>query len=225
MNASAVQPSKRLDELTVAEPYRAISTLAIISFLLGSVSILALLAWPLAVLPAAGWCAGLIAWRQIEARSTELTGRGFALAGMGLSMLFLVSGIARLSYIYVTELPEGYERISFDQLQPDARQPDELVPAAAQSLDGKRVFIKGYVYPTRFLNRIKTFVLVPDKGTCCFGGNPRLTDMIEVNLQGPLELKYTTDLRKVAGTFRVSAKKASLGFEGVVYHLDADHLE
>ena len=40
-------------------------------------------------------------------------------------------------------------------------------------------------------------------GTCCFGGEPKLTDMIEVKLEGSLAIEYARRKRKLAGTFKV----------------------
>ena len=52
-----------------------------------------------------------------------------------------------------------------------------------KELDGKKVFIKGYMYPSSQMTGIREFVLCRDNGTCCFGGQPRLTDMIRVKLK------------------------------------------
>ena len=60
------------------------------------------------------------------------------------------------------------------------------------------MFLKGYAFPGRERHGIKNFVLVRDNLQCCFGGNPKLTDMVEVKLAGNLAMDFTTNLRRVA---------------------------
>ncbi len=119
----------------------------------------------------------------------------------------------------------GYLRLSFDELQPDPNYPSQDVPPAAIKLDGQRIFLKGYAFPGRDRTGIKKFVLVRDNLQCCFGGNPKLTDMVEVTLEGDLAMDFSTDMRRVAGTFHVAAGAGIDGLPRVVYHLDADYLQ
>ena len=67
--------------------------------------------------------------------------------------------------------------------------------------------------------------MVPDMGTCCFGGQPNLTDMIEVTLADPLRIDYSRWRRGVGGTLRVHKTMQSRNeLTGVVYQLEADYL-
>ena len=65
-------------------------------------------------------------------------------------------------------------------------------------------------------------MLVPDMGTCCFGGQPKLTDMIQVTLQDPMRTKYSYARRSLGGTFRLAASSTD-NVGTVIYHLDADY--
>ena len=117
-------------------------------------------------------------------------------------------------------------RISYERLQPDPGASDQLYPPSAEALDGQKVFIKGFMYPGAQTADIKQFVLCRDNGSCCFGGNPRLTDRISVTLKGPLVLDYSVRMFSVAGTFRVEPGQARDGMPGsVVYLLEADYLK
>jgi hypothetical protein len=205
--------------------YKAVSVLAVASLILGVLSLAAFLTWALAVIPFLGVFTGLMALRRIRVNSTELTGRKFAWAGIATSVLFFAAGWSYLGYLYVKELPPGYERLSYAQLQPDPDVAGEVYPPGITEYNGHRVFIKGYVYPGKQTSGIKQFVLCRDNGDCCFGGQPRLTDRIMVNLEGPLALEYTTRLRHLAGTFRVEPGRAVDGLGGAIYHLDADYLK
>ena len=63
-------------------------------------------------------------------------------------------------------------------------------------------------------------------GTCCFGGNPALTDMIEVTLQPPKHIDFSWRKRKLGGILHVDTKlKPVSGLNGVYYRLDAEYLD
>src|SRR4051794_6272658 len=94
--------------------YRALSSLAVASLVVGALSCLALFDFSLAVIPITGTLAGAWALRSIRQRDGELTGRRLAWTGIVLSLLFWGVGWGRLSYLLATEVPPGYERISYD---------------------------------------------------------------------------------------------------------------
>lgn len=207
--------------------YRAINTLAIVSFIAGLLSALSFLGWTLAAIPMVGIVAGALGLRQIRANPDGYTGEHFALVGTLLCGLLWMGGWSRLAYVHATEVPPGFERISYEDLQLNSADPDSFPPKRAIELDGKKVFIKGYVYqPTGGQTTgLKHFILVRDKGQCCFGGNPKITDMIEVRLKGELEAEFNMRVRKLAGTFHLGAGHGMHGLTGALYHLDAVHLE
>ena len=205
--------------------YRSLSLLAVASFAMAVLGVPALIMPLLLVLPAMGIFFGLLGVRSIRARRTELAGLGLAWAGLALCVLLLTVGSARASYIYATEVPDGYARVSFRELQPVRERPDLPVPPSAIDLDGQRVFVKGYVYPDERGAQLKQFVLVPDLGTCCFGGQPKLTDMIEITLDDPLRTQYSRRKHKLGGILKVDTRiKPISGLEGVYYRLEADYM-
>ncbi|MCO6456092.1 MAG: DUF3299 domain-containing protein [Pirellulaceae bacterium] len=207
-------------------PYRALCRTAVISLIFGLLSVAALLAPVMGVLPLFGLFFGGLAWWNIRRYPDELAGRGLAAAGIALSLLLLVSAIALHTYVYVTEVPEGYQRIAFRQLQPERGSPSPI-PDAAFDLNGQQVFVKGYVHPgVASQGYIREFILVPDMGTCCFGGQPKLTDMMTVTLKDPLRITYSQRLRKLGGVLRVSneVKPVAGGLNGGIYELEADYL-
>lgn len=211
-----------IDDDYVGE-YRALSALAVTSLVLGVCSLAAFLDWTMALFPLAGIVFGIGALVRIRRNPEMLTGTAFARAGLALSILSWAGGWSWLTYDYLTEVPPGYERISYANLQAD--ETGTPVPASAQALDGKRVFIKGYVYPGAQTQNIRRFVLVRDNGTCCFGGSlPKLNDMIDVTLADPLRVNYSTGVFRVAGTFRVQAADTP-GLGQVLYQLEADYVK
>jgi hypothetical protein len=61
---------------------------------------------------------------------------------------------------------------------------------------------------------------VRDQGDCCFGGNPKITDRVLVQLADAAGIPFTPRLTKIAGTFHVRpAGTPELG-GGVLYHLE-----
>lgn len=199
--------------------YRAISSAAVSSLALGVLSALALFDWWMLVLPVAAIAFGGFALWQIGRRGDELAGKPLAEIGVSLGVLFFLAAVPLHAYIYATEVPEGYERISYDPLQP---APGESgIPLSAHALDGKRVFVKGYILQGMHDEGIRTFLLVRDQGDCCFGGNPTISERIQVTLSDPDGITYSPRLRKVAGVFRVRPlPNAVNGPGGVYYHLD-----
>jgi hypothetical protein len=147
-----------------------------------------------------------MAFVNIRRYEGELSGTGLAAVGAVASLLVLVGGTSYHAYVYATEVPDGYQRITFYEFEPPSdAPPKQLISDAAIALDGKKVFIKGYVHPSvDSHDRVKRFVLVPDMGTCCFGGQPKLTDMVAVELAEGESTKYNMRLRKLAGTFHVN---------------------
>jgi len=214
-------------EQTAIEPYRAVSALAVMSLVLGALSVLSLVSWFLAAtLPLVGIAVGLKAFLTVRSRPRELTGLSMAKAGLALSIVFFLAGNSMFAYVFVTEVPDGYERISYARLQPDPSKPEEVIPPSAKEIDGSQVFVKGYVLPGARQTGIKQFILVPDSGTCCFGATlPKQSDMILVTLADPLEMTYSTRRRKLAGTLHVDEVKAREGTEGPIYRLEADYLQ
>ncbi|MDG2208299.1 MAG: hypothetical protein P8K78_10375 [Pirellulales bacterium] len=221
-----VQFSETVDRDLSDGDYRAVSGAAVTSVALGFLSICVLLTIYLAVIPLVGILVGLYAILQIKGRPKELTGRSIAVVGIVLCLAFLITGGSVAAYVYATEVPSGYTRIFYSQLQPEEGKVDQNVPPLAESLDGEKVFIKGYVFPGKQRQGIKTFLLVRDKGDCCFGGNPKLTDRIQVTLADPERLTFDPYLHKVAGTFRLGkgTGEAVDASGDVYYYLDDGQL-
>jgi hypothetical protein len=206
-------------------PYRALSRLVVAGTILGLLGLSAFTAAPLLVLPSLGLVLAFWGLRSIRRYPRELSGRGLAIAAIAGNLLILAGASTLHAVIYATEVPEGAIRISYADLQPIKERPDLPIPPRALELDGKRVFVKGYVYPDGQQYNIRKFIMVPDMGTCCFGGQPKLTDMIEVTLRDPHRTVYSTTKRKLAGILRVDSNlKPVSGLGGVYYQLDADYV-
>ncbi len=219
--------SQPMDENELYEPYRSLSKAAAISLTVAFLALLGLLFPAMLSLAVVAIALGFVALRNLRRYPAELTGRMVALAGISLGMLLLIGGSILHTIIYMTEVPPGYERISFEQLQPSEVLHPDNPKGLPLELDGKQVFVKGYVHPgVSDMGEIKKFILVPDMGTCCFGGQPKMTDMIEVTITGPRGVRYAPRKRKLAGVFHVHShiRNVAGGLQGGLFELDADYV-
>jgi hypothetical protein len=202
------------------DEYRALSGVAIAAATLALLSPLAFVDWWLAVVPVLGMVLGSVAVRDIARRPTALTGRPLAIAAMLFSAVALAGGLWRLSLVYAAELPAGFTRLSYAELQPLPGDPPTAVPDTARAADGRHVLLKGYMYPGKQTQGIRQFLLVRDQGDCCFGGNPKITDRVLVQLAETAGLDFTPRLVKIAGRFHVRPAGAPEIGGGVLYHLE-----
>ena len=204
--------------------YRTLSGVAVAGFVAGLLSLLSFLAWSLAVIPLTGL---LLSWRalsSIRRRPDELSGRPLARAGLALSAVCLLGSWTAHTIEYLTEVPDGYERVSYGVLQPAEGEAEDAIPAASTALEGKKVFLKGYMYPGEQSHGLTEFVFVRDNGVCCFGNTtPKKTDMVLVKMAPGMTADYSIFQKKLAGVFHV--ERVPMGEMGeVIYHLTAEYL-
>lgn len=208
--------------------YRSVSKAAIASFVFAVLGITAFLAQIFVVLPALGLGFGLSALANFRRFPNELTGKLVGKIGLALSLLLLVSSVGYHSYVYATEVPEGYERMAFSDLRPNPKTPNIPFSEKSMELDGKKVFLKGYVRPPAGKQRkLKEFILVGDFGSCCFGGDPKITDVVSVTIVGDDTVDYGYSLRRLAGTFHLNQRTKRTkekDIPQVFYEIHADQI-
>jgi hypothetical protein len=206
--------------------YQAVSRTAVGSFVISIFGIAAFSFVPLLLLPVVGLAFAIMALMTFKRFPNEYLGRPFALLGGAISTLVLIAAPTWHTYVYMTEVPEGYTRVNFADFMTPTGRPDAPTQIAMQQ-NGKQIFIKGYIHPTSMDSlQAKRFVLVPDLGTCCFGGQPPLTHMIEVTLTGDQYATKSLRKQRLAGTLKVhEGLKPIEGLTGVFYQLKADVLK
>lgn len=184
-----------------------------------------ILDWLLLV-PAVGLILTGIALWQIRRSEGAYGGRGMAWALFAIMALELGGASGIYAYSFATEVPEGFRRVNFagDISKYELKTVDGQlqIPEPVQQLDSQPIFLKGYMYPTREPYGLKRFVLCKDMGQCCFGGNPKPTDMIVIEMDDHKSVDYRSGLVSVAGTFRTHA---DVGAEGLhpVYKLECSY--
>ena len=217
---------------TEYERYRALSISAVAALVIGVMSlptlvgVLADASAAILIVPLVGTVVGFISLRKLKRQRNELTGHRLAKVGMICSLASLLLGSGISQYRYATEVPEGYQRISFLDLQPVLSKPGLPVSPTALELDGQKIFVKGYVLSDDKSSELRQFVIVPDMMQCCFGGNPKLTDMIQVTIKTDQRVRFSLTRRKFGGTLHVDPRpKDRSGMQGIHYYLDAEYVK
>jgi hypothetical protein len=217
--------------------YRALHTGALISLVLGVVSVFVVICaatsfeWCLvaAPIPAVGMFIGLRSLSKIRRYPEHYTGSGLAKAGVFLSLLFLVGGVGYGGYVYATEVPDGYTRISFTDMKPDELQDrgGVVIPPEIIALNGKRVFIKGYIRPGSATTRtnIDNFLLVRDNNQCCFGDLSKVKyyDQMVVQITNKDRVDDNLQVLRMGGILEVHPENLAMGSQQPVFSLKADY--
>jgi len=199
MADAAVEPA--LDEFG----YRPVPPLVPISVACVFLSVTAFMWDVFVAVPLVGMVLALVAWRKI-ARSNGDLGGGRVAAVTSILLPAIAGGaVAFHAYSFLTELPPGFERVSFaTDISAKGFVVEGGVPGLhpdVKNLDGANVFLKGFMYPTRQTQDLTTFVLCKDSGDCCFGGQPKQTDMIFIEMENGKTVNYRAGLVAVAGQF------------------------
>ncbi len=208
--------------------YRSVSKSAVASIVFAILGALSSFVTPIFVLlPTLGAGFGLLSLLSFRRFPDELVGKLAAKIGLVVSLVCLVGSVGWHSYVYATEVPEGYQRISYAMLRDN---PKTSLPFSekAKQLDGQKVFLKGYVRPGAKKNNLKNFILVGDFGECCFGGSPKITEVVAINIQSDDTVNYSFALRRIGGFFRLNPatkRIAEKDVPQVFYEIEADHVK
>ena len=207
--------------------YRSVSKAAISSLVFAVFGLTSFVSPIFVVLPALGVGLGLVALANFKRYPDELVGKFAAKIGLMVSLACLIASIAQHSYVYATEVPDGYQRINYGMLRDN---PKTALPFSenAAKLDGKQVFLKGYVRPGARKQKLKNFILVGDFGDCCFGGSPDITEVVAIDIKIDKTVNYSYALRRIAGTFKLNPNSKRVNEKDVpqvFYEIHADHVK
>lgn len=210
--------------------YRPVPVLAPVSLTLGLLSalgFLGLLAIPIGLV---GTFVSVICILRLRKFRGEYGGMWLAVAGLMMSFVCFTTSGGLWAYGYKTEVPDGFRRLNFmadissKGFVVDKKKADIFHPEI-KALDGQKVFIKGYMYPTKEIRGLRTFLLVKDNAQCCFGGNPAMQDMILVNMAGGKTVDFHQGaLTSVGGVFHCQQASGPAGLQPT-YLIDASFVE
>jgi len=209
--------------------YRPVPVLAPVSFFLGLLSALGFLGILVVPIGLVGVVVSLVCILRLRKFQGEYGGMWLAVSGLLMSFVCFTTSAGLWAYGYRTEVPEGFRRLNF---MSDLSSKGFIVDKGKQDfnpdvkvLDGKKAFIKGYMYPTKQMQGITTFLLVKDNAQCCFGGNPAMQDMILVNLEPGKSVNFRQGiLMSVGGTFHCQPTRGPAGLSPV-YTIDGNLVE
>ncbi len=210
-----------------AQQYRSVSKAAVVSIVFAILGGLAFIAPVFVLLPILGTAFGLLALGNFRRFAGELVGKPIAQIGFWVSAILMLSSIGMHSYIYATEVPEGYQRISFSQLRPRTSEKTKFSERALE-FDGQQVFLKGYVRLNDQKTELKNFILVGDFGDCCFGGNPDISDIVAISIKTDDTVDHSYSLRRIGGKFRVNKRpimSPEKDIPQVIYEIEADYVK
>lgn len=121
-------------------------------------------------------------------------------------------------------------RVSYDDLDllkvlnmdPVTDQCVELMPDWLKQLNGQKVRIRGFMYPTFEASGITEFVLARDNQICCFGRNPKVYDLIGIKMAPGKTTHYIPNRPfDVTGTFVIEKASAEGEIFGLYWIRDA----
>ncbi len=217
--------------------YRAIPAGAIVGLMLGALSVVTVVTaansfeWCLMVtpIPVLGLFISLRSLAKIRRESEQYTGAKLAMGGAALSLIFLIAGVSYGGYVYATEVPDGYTRLSFLDLKPDELQEraGHVVSPEIAAMAGKKIFIKGYIRPGSAPVRtgIDKFLLVRDNNQCCFGDLSKVKyfDQMAVQITSDDRVTDSLQLLRMGGILEINPENLQRGPEFPVFTLKADY--
>ena len=99
---------------------------------------------------------------------------------------------------FKVEGPENAIRVSFDDvdllkvinMEPVVETAPKLLPKWLKAIDGKRIRLRGFMYPPFESEGLRGFVLARDNEICCFGRNPKVYDLVTVVMRDGQTTNY-----------------------------------
>ncbi len=116
---------------------------------------------------------------------------------------------------FAVEGPEEAIRVSFDDidllkvinLDPVPPDAPERMPNWLKALDGRRIRVRGFMYPPFQDSGIRGFVLARDNQICCFGRTPKEYDLVDIFLRKGITTSYIQNRSfDVVGVFRIKSE-------------------
>jgi hypothetical protein len=117
-----------------------------------------------------------------------------------------------------------FDDLKFDIEKTDHFDRSRLTPQI-EKLFGKKIRIRGYIYPTLRKRGLKQFVLVRDNLECCFGPGAALYDCILIRMQPDKTAEYTIRPVAVEGVFRFEEFLGPDGKHLAIFCLDGEKVE
>jgi hypothetical protein len=126
-------------------------------------------------------------------------------------------------------------RVSYDDLdllkvinmEPVTTDAVDHMPAWLKGLNGQRIKIRGFMYPTFETEGIERFVLARDNQICCFGRDPKIYDLVQIDLRGGKTTHYIPATRAFDVVGRLKIEMVAEGGQpfGLYFLEDAEVID
>ena len=126
-------------------------------------------------------------------------------------------------------------RVSYDDLdllkvlnmEPVTIDAIDHMPAWLKGLNGQRIKIRGYMFPTFETEGIERFVLARDNQICCFGRDPKVYDLVQIDLKPGKTTRYIPATRAfdVVGRLKLEMVAADDKPFGLYFLEDAEVID
>ncbi len=177
--------------------YKEVATLGVESLVAAVFGVLGFFWKPFIIASLLGLVLGILARRKIMRAPDEISGGTLTTVALALSAVLFVSSVCWQAYSFYYSAPPGYAVVPFDDMALDK---DGKVVEKILALDGHKVYIEGYMYPTKQHAGIENFTLVRTLGHCQYcspGTNP--ADMIGVTMERGQSVKYRANKTVAVG--------------------------
>jgi len=125
--------------------------------------------------------------------------------------------------------PTGIQETTFDDLKfeidENATFQRSMLTPKVESLLGRRIRIRGYIFPTLKKKGLKQFVLVRDNLECCFGPGAALFDCILIHMKEGKTAEFSIRPVAIEGTFLFEEFLDYDGTTRAIYRLDGDSVQ
>lgn len=139
------------------------------------------------------------------------------------------SGVATAAAAEDSSDSSSFQESTFDDVKFAMEKTDEfretMLTDKVRSLFGRKIRIRGYMYPTLRKSGLKQFVLVRDNLECCFGPGAALFDCVLVTMDPGRTAEYSIRPVAVEGEFRFDPLLGPDGRPLAVYQMTASGVE
>jgi hypothetical protein len=200
--------------------YRAVHWEAVTSLVLAALSPIVVLHWVFTAVPGTAILLGWLALRKIDRAPEEYTGQRMAWIGIRAAAVVLILGVVWL-VIRGNPVPPGYRRVDYSELAIDPKAPQEIIPPRVkEELEGKNIYIEGYMVPGRQHLALTRFVLCRTSDQCRFKvPTPEKRELIRIECTGDMTVDYSDRLVGVGGRLRTDPNEP----HGMPYLIEADY--
>ncbi|RIK73794.1 MAG: hypothetical protein DCC67_17495 [Planctomycetota bacterium] len=177
-------------------------------------------------LPLLAGCGDFSSAREPAAGSTQPPGTSAATTSAALGPASAAAGDDASAVIAAASSPAAGEAVveaTFDDvkfpMEKTERFDRSMLTPKVQSLFGKQIRIRGYMYPTLRKKGLTQFVLVRDNLECCFGPGAALFDCILVTMAPGKTAEYSIRPIAVEGAFRLEELPGPDGRPLAIYQM------